>query len=65
MFTTGLEDKTFKASRRPKSKATTRQGLTSGGINKAKFKVKVERQADMKSVIHCKNNQKLKLSSIV
>jgi hypothetical protein len=52
----------IKAKNRPKSKAAGRVELPT---EKAKFKVKVERQVDLNSIIKCKNNQKLKLSAIV
>jgi hypothetical protein len=58
----GYDPMSITARKRPKSKAATRQGLTSA---KAKFKIKVERKVENTAVVNCKNNKKLKLSSIV
>lgn len=58
----GLGPHSTNIKKRPKSKVAIRQGLTSA---KAKFKVKVERHVEKTAVVNCKNNQKLKLSSIV
>jgi len=56
------QGKTFRVKKRPKSKIVkTRKRLPTA---KAKFRVKVERNVDPKTVIFCKNNERLKLSTI-
>lgn len=54
--------KNLKIKKRPKSKiGVSRAGLVSA---KAKFRVRVERNVDKATVVNCKNNEKLKLSTI-